>query len=102
MIPTTWQFPVNFTPKNYTSKLNFEKKKFFDSRKGSQVSSQNRENDHFGMSDGIFFLWKRKILIVFFGVNFTGDNRNVAIIPTLFRDHRQKSKNRIFHRFFDF
>ena len=28
MIPTTWQFLVNFTPKNYTSKLNFEKKKF--------------------------------------------------------------------------
>ena len=27
MIPTTWLFPVNFTPKNYTSKLNFEKKK---------------------------------------------------------------------------
>ena len=28
MIPTTWKFPVNFTLKNYTSKLNFEKKNF--------------------------------------------------------------------------
>ena len=36
------------------------------------------------------------------GVKITGDYRSVAIIPTLFRDHRQKSKNRIFHRFFVF
>ena len=28
MIPTLWQFPGNFTPKTYTSKLNFEKKNF--------------------------------------------------------------------------
>ena len=27
-----------------------------------------------------------------FGVKFTGDYHNVAIIPTLFRDHRQKSE----------
>ena len=42
------------------SELTFEKKKFFDSRKGSQVRSQNRENDHFGMSDGIFFFVEKK------------------------------------------
>ena len=44
------------------------------------------------MSDGIFFLWKKKFIIVFFEVKLTGDYRNVAIIPTLFRDDRQKSK----------
>ena len=27
-----------------------------------------------------------------FGVEFTGDYRDVAIISTLFRDHKQKSK----------
>ena len=38
--------------------------------------------------------------MVFFGVEFTLDNRDVAIIPTLFRDHRQKSKKPIFSSFF--
>ena len=47
-----------------------------------------------------FFLWKSKILIVFFGVKFTGDYRNVATIPTLFRDHRQNSKKPDFTLFF--
>ena len=44
------------------------------------------------MSDGIFFFVEKKLIIVFFGVKFTGDYHNSAIIPTLFRDHRQKSK----------
>ena len=35
--------------------------KIFDSRKGSLVRSQNRENDHFGMSDGIFFFVENKV-----------------------------------------
>ena len=64
---------------------------------GSVVKS---EDDHFGMSDGFFFLWKKKLIIVFFGVEFTGDYRDVAIIPTLFRDHRQKSKKPICSSFF--
>ena len=34
---------------------------------------------------------KNTMIIVFFGVKFTGDNRNLAIIATLFRDHSQKS-----------
>ena len=100
MIPTTWLFPVSFTPKNYTSNLNFEKKKFSTPERGFRFGSRS-ENDHFGMSDGIFFfLWKKKLIIVFFGVKFTGDYRNVAIIPTLFRDHRQKSKKPNFSLFF--
>ena len=36
----------------------------------------------------------------FFGVKFTGDYRSVAIIRTLFRDHRQKSKKPNFSSFF--
>ena len=45
------------------------------------------------MSDGIFFfLWKKKLIIVFFGVKFTGDYRDVAIISSLFRHHSQNSK----------
>ena len=70
------------------SKLNFEKKNV-RFPKGVSGSVSKSENDHFGMSDGIFFfLFKRKFIIVFFGVKFTGDYRNVAIISTLFRDHR--------------
>ena len=47
-----------------------------------------------------FFFMEKKFIIVFFGLTFTGDYRNVAIIPTLFRDHRQKSKKPIFSCFF--
>ena len=36
----------------------------------------------------------------FFGVKCTGDYRNVAIIPTLFRDHSQNSKKPNFSSFF--
>ena len=82
---------MNFTLKNYTNKLNFEKKNF-RFPEGFSVSVLKSENDNFGMSDGIFFFWKKKVLIVFFMVKFTGDYRNVAIISTLFRDHSQNSK----------
>ena len=74
------------------SKLNFEKKNF-RFPKGVSGSVSKSENDHFGMSAGIFFFsWKKKLIVVFFGVKFTGDYRNVAIISTLFRDHSQNSK----------
>ena len=53
------------------------------------------------MSDGIiFFLWNKKLIVVVFGVKFTGDYRNVAIISTLFRDHSQNSKKPNFSSFF--
>ena len=68
-------------------KLNFEKKNYRFPKRASDLVSKS-ENDHFGMSDGIFFVvFKRKFIMAFFGVKFTGDYRNVAIIPTLFRDH---------------
>ena len=59
MIRTTWQFPVNFTLKNYTSKLNFEKKKFSIPERGLRFDLKI-EIDHFGMSDGIFFFLEKK------------------------------------------
>ena len=53
------------------------------------------------MLDGIFFFGQKKGYHgFFFGVKFTGDYRNVAIIPILFRDHRQKSKKPNFSSFF--
>ena len=59
-------------PKNYTNKLNFKKKKF-QFLKGVSGSVSKSENDHFGMSDGFFFFWEKKLSIVFFEVKFTGD-----------------------------
>ena len=97
-IPTTWYFRVNFRPKNYTSKLNF-KKKNFHSWKGFQVRSQIEKRPFWDVGR-IFFLWEKKLTIVFFGVNFTGDYRNVVIISTLFRDHSQNSKKPNFSSFF--
>ena len=82
------------------SKLNFEKKKFRFPKGFSDAVSKS-ENEHLGMSDGIFFFfWKKKWIIVFFGVEFTGDYRNVAIILTLFRDLSQNSKKPNFSSFF--
>ena len=46
-------------PKNYTSKLNFKKKKF-PFLKAVSGSFSKSENDHFGMSDEIFVFSGRK------------------------------------------
>ena len=100
MIPTTWRFPVNFTPKNYTSKLNFEKKKFSIPERGLRFGLKIGKRPFCDVGRNFFFLWKIKLIIVFFGVKFTGDDRNVAIIPTLFRDHIQNSKKPNFSSFF--
>ena len=93
--------PGKFLPKKLYEWVKFWEKKIADSRNGPQVRSENRENDHFRMSNEIFFfLYKQKLITVFFGVKFTGDYHNVAIIPTLFRDHRQTSKKPICSSFF--
>ena len=86
-------------PKNYTSKLNFKKKKF-PFLKGVSCSFSKSENDYFRMSDEIFFFLEKKLIIVFFGVEFTGDYRDVSMIPTLLRVHRQKSEKPNFSSFF--
>ena len=99
MIPTSWSFPVNFTPKNYTSKLNFEKKNFRFPKGVSGSVSKSRQRPFWDIGRNFFFLLKKKLTFVFFGVKFTGDYRNIAIISTLFRDHSQIRKNRIFYRY---
>ena len=99
MIRTTWLFPVNFTLKNYTSKLNCEKKKFSISVRGLRFGFKIGKRPFSDVARNFFFLWKKKLIIVFFGVKFTGDYRNVAIIPSLFRNHRQKSKKPNFRSF---
>ena len=47
-------------PRNYMSKLNFEKKKFSIPERGRRFGLKS-ENDHFGMSDGIFFFGEKKV-----------------------------------------
>ena len=92
--------PCKFTPKNYTSNLNFKKKKFSIPERGLRFDLKIGKRPFCDVGRNIFFLWKRKFIIVFFGVKFTGDYRNVAIIPTLFGDHTQKSKKPNFSSFF--
>ena len=92
MIPTTWEFPVNFTLKNYTSKLNFEKKKFSITERGLRFDLKIDKRPFWDVGRNFFFLLKKKLIVAFFGMKFTGDSRNVAIISKLFRDHTQNSK----------
>ena len=100
MNPTPWQFPVNFTPKSYTSNLNFEKKKFLIPERGLRFGLKIGKRPFSDVGRNFFFLWKKKLILVFFGVKFDGDYRDVAIISTLFRDHSQNSKNPNFSSFF--
>ena len=55
-----------FHPKKLYEEVKFWEKKIVDSRKGSQVWSQNRENDQFGITDGIFFFVEKKVDYSFF------------------------------------
>ena len=91
---------MNFTLKNNTSKLNFEKKVFRFPKGVTGSVSKSRKRPFWDVGQIFFFSWKKELIIVFFGVKCTGDYRNVAIIPTLFRDHRQKSKKPTFSSFF--
>ena len=50
---------MNSTLKNYTSKLNFEKKKISIPERVLRFGLKS-ENDHFGMSDGISFFLEKK------------------------------------------
>ena len=102
MIPTTWQFLVNFTPKNYTSKLNFEKKKLSIPERGFRFDLKIDKQPVWDVGRNVFFFffWKKKLTIGFCVVNFTADYRDVAIISSLFLDHSQNSKNPNFSSFF--
>ena len=81
------------------SKLNFEKKKLSIPERGLRFGRKIAKTTIWGCRT-VFFFVEKKLIIVFFGVKFTGDYHNVAIIPTLYRDHRQKSKKPIFSSFF--
>ena len=70
-------------------KLSFEKKKF-RFPKGVSGSVVKSKTTILGCLTEFSFFGKKKLIKVFFGVEFTGDYRDVAIIPTLFPDHRQK------------
>ena len=95
-----WWFPVIFTAKNYTSKLNFEKKKISIPEMRLRFSRKIGKRPFWDVWRNFYFFLEKKVIMVFFGVEFTWDIRDVAIIPTLFRDHRQKSKKPIFSSFF--
>ena len=51
--------PGKLHPKKLYELVKFWEKKNFDARKRSQVRVVKSEDDHFGMSDGIFFLLKQ-------------------------------------------
>ena len=98
MIPTTWWFPVKFTPKNYSSKLNLGKKKFSIPERGLRLGLKMGKQPFCDV--GRNFFCGKKLIIVFFRVKYTGDYRDVAIITTLFRYHSQKWKKPSFSSFF--
>ena len=90
MIPITWYFPVNFTTKNYVSKLHFKENKISILERGFSFGLTIGKRPFWDVEWICFSLWNKKLTIEFFGVEFTGDYRNVAIIPILCRDHRRK------------
>ena len=92
---------MNFTLKNYTSKLNFEKKKFSIPERGLRSGLNIVKRPFWDVGRKFFFFFvEKKLIIVILGVKFTEEHRNVAIISILFRDHRQKSKKPNFSSFF--
>ena len=79
--------------------VKFEKKSFSIPKRGLRFDLKIGKRAFCDVGR-IFFLWKKKFNLVFFAVKFTEGYRNVEIIPTLFRDHRQKSKKPNFSSFF--
>ena len=92
--------PRKFNPKIFTSKLNFEKKKITIPERGFRFGLKIGKRPFWDVWRNFFFFLEKKVIIVLFAVEFTADYRDVAIIPTLFRDHRQKSKKPICSSFF--
>ena len=84
---------MNFTVKNYTSKLNFEKKKFSIPERGLRFDLKIDKRPFWDFGRNFFFFVEKKVDHSLFGVKFTEYYRNVASIPSLLRNHSQKSKN---------
>ena len=68
IIPTTWYFPVNFTLKNYTSKLNFEKKKFSIPGRGVRFDLKIDKRPFWDVGRNFFLFLEKKVdYMVFWG-----------------------------------
>ena len=74
------------------SKLYVEKKSFSIPERGLRFGLKITKTTILGCRTEFFFFVEKKLIVVFFGVKFNGDYRNVASIRTFFRDHRQTSK----------
>ena len=101
MIPTTWSFPVNFTPKNYTSKWNFEKKNFRFPKGVSGSVSKSRKRPFFDIGRNFFFLLKKSWPLCFSGWNLPEITGILQSFQHYFGITVKIRKNRIFYRFFD-
>ena len=76
------------------------KKNFRFPKRGLKFGLKIGKRPFWDVGRKFFFLWKKKLIIEFFGVKFTGDSRDVAIISTLFRHHSRKSKKPNYSSFF--
>ena len=76
------------------SKLNLMEKKISIPERGLRFGLKIAKTTILVVSDRQFFFRGKRLIVVFFGVKFTGDYYDFAIIPYLFRDHGQKSKKR--------
>ena len=80
--------------------MNFEQKKFSIPERGLRFGLKIGKRPLWDVGRNFLFCGKKKLITVFFGVKFTGDYRDVAIISLLFRDHSQNSKKPNFSLFF--
>ena len=92
--------PGKFYPKKLYEWVKFWVKKFSIRERGLRFGLKNHKRPFWDVGRNFFFLWKQKLNIVFLGVAFTGEYREIAIVSTLFRDYSQNSKNPNFSSFF--
>ena len=68
------------------------KKKISIPERGLRFGPKIAKTTILGVPDRHFFFFvEKKVDCAFFGVKFTGDYDNDAVIPYLFRNHGQKS-----------
>ena len=100
MIPTTWQFPVNFTLKNDTSKLNFEKQKFSIPGRGVRFGLKIDKRPFWDVERNFFFFFgKKSWLYSFLGWNLPEITVMLQLFKHYFGITVKIRKNRIFQRF---
>ena len=101
MITTTWSFPVNFTPKNYTSKWNFEKKNFRFPKGVPGLVSKSRKRPFWDIGRNFFFCGKNSWTLCFSGWNLPEITGILQSFQNYFGITVKIRKNPIFYRFFD-